>query len=154
MVGEQARFGSFPFDNTTRERGLSLTQQQAPQERTMQNAPSNKYSEIVEQCKQALTIIILNADIIGTGEGLSPEGKKCLQAIKEQAWRINRELKKGERSKMKQEQKQIKAFLEAVRTENNAIAKRLASIIAIVKSMRAGQLGIDIMLTDLEENIK
>ena len=120
----------------------------------MQNAPSNKYSEIVEQIKQALTVIILSTDIIRTHETLSPEGKKCLREIKGQAWRINRELKKGERSKMKQEQKQIKAFLEAVRTENNAIAKRLASIIAIVKSMRAGQLGIDIMLTDLEENIK
>jgi hypothetical protein len=42
-------------------------------------------------------------------------------------------------------------IIEAIRTENNAIANRLASIIAIVKSTRASQLGIDIMLTDLEE---
>ncbi len=62
----------------------------------MRNTPTNKYSEIVEQCKQALTVIILNADIIGTGEGLSPEGKDCLKEIKGQAWRINRELKKAE----------------------------------------------------------
>ena len=62
----------------------------------MQNAPRNQYSEIVEQVNQALTIIILNADLIGTGEALSPKGKKCLQQIKDQAWRINRELKKGE----------------------------------------------------------
>ncbi|MQY69760.1 MAG: hypothetical protein GH145_02715 [Firmicutes bacterium] len=62
----------------------------------MQNAPRKKYSEIVEQCKQALTVIILSTDIIRTRETLSPEGKECLQAIKEQAWRINRELKKGE----------------------------------------------------------
>ncbi|MBA7537455.1 hypothetical protein ES705_29722 [subsurface metagenome] len=120
----------------------------------MQNAPSNKYSEIVEQCKQALTIIILNADIIGTRETLSPEGKKCLREITGQAWRINGELKKGERSKMKQEQKQIKATLESIRVNNNAIGKRLASMIAIVKSTRARQLGIDLMLTDLEENIR
>ncbi|GAI85505.1 unnamed protein product, partial [marine sediment metagenome] len=42
----------------------------------------------------------------------------------------------------------------AIRTENNTIAKRLASIIVIVKSMRASQLGIDLMITDLEEKIK
>ncbi len=116
--------------------------------------PRNKYNELVEQCKQALTVIILSADIIRTHEALSPEGEKRLKEIKAQAWRINRELKKGERSKMKEEQKQIRAFLAAVRTENNAIAKRLASIIAIVKSMRASQLGIDVMISDLEEKLK
>ena len=63
---------------------------------TMKNTPENKYSEIVEQCKQALTVIILSADIIGTGDGLSPEGEKCLEQIRTQAWRINRELKKAE----------------------------------------------------------
>lgn len=62
----------------------------------MQNTPRNKYSEIVEQCKQALTVIVLSADIIRTRETLSSEGKKCLQEIKDQAWRINRELKKAE----------------------------------------------------------
>ncbi|MQY69758.1 MAG: hypothetical protein GH145_02705 [Firmicutes bacterium] len=56
---------------------------------------------------------------------------------------------------MKEEQiKQIKGFLSEIRTQNNAIGKRLASIIAIVSSMRASQLGIDVMLTDLEENMK
>ena len=58
--------------------------------------PRNKYNELVEQCKQALTVIILSADIIRTRETLSPEGEKCLKEIKEQAWRINRELKKAE----------------------------------------------------------
>ncbi|MBA7500357.1 MAG: hypothetical protein GH144_01240 [Clostridia bacterium] len=53
-----------------------------------------------------------------------------------------------------QEREQIKAFLSEIRTQNNAIGKRLASITAIVKSMRASQLGIDVMLTDLEEEIK
>ncbi|GAI72815.1 unnamed protein product [marine sediment metagenome] len=60
------------------------------------NAPKEKYSEIVEQCKQALTVIILSADIIRTRETLSLEGEKCLQEIKTQAWRINRELKQAE----------------------------------------------------------
>ncbi|MBA7473058.1 hypothetical protein ES707_08392 [subsurface metagenome] len=68
-----------------------------PQERiVMRNTPGNKYSEIVEQCKQALTVIILSADIIRTREALSPQGKKCLQQIKDQAWRIDRELNKAE----------------------------------------------------------
>ena len=60
------------------------------------NAPRKKYSEIVEQCKQALTVIIISADIIRTRETLSPEGKECLEKIRSQAWRINRELKKAE----------------------------------------------------------
>lgn len=62
----------------------------------MKNAPKKKYSEIVEQCKQALTVIILSADIIRTREILSSGGKKCLEEIRSQAWRINRELKKAE----------------------------------------------------------
>ncbi len=69
---------------------------EAPRSGLMQNAPGNKYSEIVEQCKQALTVIILSADIIRTRETLSPEGEKCLKEITSQAWRINRELKKAE----------------------------------------------------------
>lgn len=59
-----------------------------------------------------------------------------------------------EKNILKQEKKQIKACLAAIRTENNAIAKRLASIIVIVGSTRASQVGIDVMITDLEEKIK
>lgn len=55
---------------------------------------------------------------------------------------------------IKQEKEQIRAFLAAIRTENKAIGNRLASIITIVGSARASQLGIDVMLTDLEEKIK
>lgn len=62
----------------------------------MQNAPGNKYSKIVEQCKQALTVIILNADIVRTRETLSPQGNKCLKEIKSQAWRIDGLLKKAQ----------------------------------------------------------
>ena len=54
---------------------------------------------------------------------------------------------------IKQEREQIKAFLAAIRTENNAIANRLASIISLVGSARASQVGIDVMLTDLEEKL-
>ena len=119
----------------------------------MNNTPTNKYSEIVEQCKQALTVIILSADIIRTHETLSPEGKECLQKIKDQALRIDRELNKGG-DKIEQEREEIKGFLSEIQSQNNAIGKRLASVIAIIRSMKAGQLGIDIMITDLEQNIK
>jgi uncharacterized protein YlxW (UPF0749 family) len=118
----------------------------------VKNTPSNKYNELVEQIKQALTIIFLNADIIGTGESLNPEGEKCLEKIRSQALRINRQLDKAG-GEIKQEREQVKTFLSEIRTQNNAIAKRLASIIVIIGSTRASQLGIDVMLTDLEENI-
>lgn len=115
--------------------------------------PENKYSEVVKQCKQALTIIILNADLIKTGKALSPKGKKCLQQIEDQTWRIDRELNKGG-DKIEQEREQIKGFLSEIGSQNNAIGKHLASLISLIGSVRASQLGIDIMLTDLEENIK
>lgn len=54
----------------------------------------------------------------------------------------------------KQDREQIKAFLSEIRSQNNAIGKGLARIIVIIGSMRASQLGIDVMITDLEEKIK
>lgn len=54
------------------------------------------YSEIVEQCRQALTVIILNADIVLAHQTLSQEGEKSLQEIKSQAWRIDGLLKKAQ----------------------------------------------------------
>lgn len=68
----------------------------------MQNAPRNKYNEIVEQCKQAETIILLNADLLLTHETLSQEGKELLETIKKQTWRIDKLLNKiGKGSKKK-----------------------------------------------------
>ncbi len=119
----------------------------------MNNTPTNKYSEIVEQCKQALMILLLNADLIGTGEALSPEGKKRLQQIKNQTWRIDRELNKGG-DKIEQEREEIKDFLLEIRKQNTVIGKHLASLINLIGSIRAGQLGISIMITDLEEKIR
>jgi len=58
-----------------------------------------------------------------------------------------------EKNIIKQEKKQIKAGLATIRTENNAIGKRLGSMIAIVRSMRASQLGIDVMITEFEEKL-
>lgn len=55
---------------------------------------------------------------------------------------------------LKQKKKQIKAILATMRTENNSIANRLASIVAIVGSTRASQVGIDVMISELEAKLK
>lgn len=67
-----------------------------------------------------------------------------------------RELKGGDKAmeKIEQEREEIKAFLEAIRTENKAMVKQLASIIVIVGKMRTRKLGIDVMISDLEKKIK
>lgn len=119
----------------------------------MNNTPTNKYSEIVEQCKQALTVIILSADIIGTRKDLSPEDEKCLKEIRGQALRIDRELNKGG-DKIEQEREEIKGFLSEIRTQNNAIGQGLAGIIRTVATIKASQIGNDIMISDLQERIK
>ena len=46
-----------------------------------------------------------------------------------------------------------KQILTAIRTENEAIGKRLACILPIIEAIRASQRGIDIMLTDLEAKL-
>lgn len=60
----------------------------------MKNTPGNKYSEFAEQCKQAETIIILNADLLLTYETLSQKGKELVDTIKKQTWRIDKLLEK------------------------------------------------------------
>lgn len=117
------------------------------------NAPTNKYSEIVEQCKQALTVIILSADIVGTHKGLTPEDEKCLKEIRGQALRIDRELNKGG-DIIEQEREEIKGFLSEIRSQNNAIGKNLTSGISLISLTKASQLGVSIMISDLEERIK
>lgn len=51
------------------------------------------------------------------------------------------------------ERKQIRAFLATIRTENNAIGEGLAGIIRTVGAIRASQLGIDLMITELEAKL-
>ncbi|GAI91317.1 unnamed protein product [marine sediment metagenome] len=58
-----------------------------------------------------------------------------------------------EKSIIDKERKQIRAFLAAVREENSAIGKRLASMVSLIGTTRASQLGIDLMITDLEEKL-
>ncbi len=67
-----------------------------PRSVLMKKTPTNKYSEIVEQCKQAETIIILSADLILAEQTLSQKAKELLETIKKQTWRIDRELNKAE----------------------------------------------------------
>lgn len=54
---------------------------------------------------------------------------------------------------MKREKKQLRGFLAAIRTENTAIGKQLASVTAIVGAMRASQLGIELIISELEEKL-
>lgn len=54
---------------------------------------------------------------------------------------------------LKQERKQIKATLASIRVENTAIGKQLASMICLISSARASQLGIDVMITELEARL-
>jgi len=49
------------------------------------------------------------------------------------------------------EQKQFRAFIDSLQTENNAIGHELSKMIKLVANVRASQLGIDMMLTDLRE---
>lgn len=59
-----------------------------------------------------------------------------------------------EKDVLHNERKQIKGLLEAIRTENNVIRKHLTSMISFIETTRASQLGIDIMISDLEEKLK
>ena len=58
-----------------------------------------------------------------------------------------------EKSIIDKERKQIKAALSIIRTENKATGEGLARIIRLIGSMRAHQLGIELMITDLEKKL-
>jgi len=58
-----------------------------------------------------------------------------------------------EQSIIKQEKKQLRGFLAAIRTENETIGKRLACILPIVASIRASQLGIELTLSEFEKKL-
>ena len=52
------------------------------------------------------------------------------------------------------EKKQLRAFIACLRTESNAIGKELSKMIQLVSNVRARQLGINLMLTELETKLK
>ncbi|MBA7496426.1 hypothetical protein ES702_07034 [subsurface metagenome] len=49
--------------------------------------------------------------------------------------------------------KQVKAVLAAIRTENNTVTKRLASIISLIGSARTSQLEIEVILSEFEKKL-
>jgi len=57
--------------------------------------PKGKYSGVVQKVKQALTIILGNAELLlRQEEGLSEEGRKKLEEVKKQVLRIDKLLEK------------------------------------------------------------
>jgi len=59
-----------------------------------------------------------------------------------------------EKAIIDKEKKQLQALIDSLRTENNAIGHELSKMIKLVANVRASQLGIDMMLTDLEKKLK
>lgn len=61
----------------------------------MTNAPEGKYSGVLPKVKQALAIILGESELVLMQEkGLSQEGKKKLEQIKAQVFRIDELLEK------------------------------------------------------------
>lgn len=50
--------------------------------------------------------------------------------------------------------KQLQAFIDCLRDESNTIGNELAKMIPLISNLRASQLGIDLMLTELEAKLK
>ncbi|MBA7610465.1 hypothetical protein ES703_17673 [subsurface metagenome] len=59
-----------------------------------------------------------------------------------------------EKHTLEKEKKQLRGFLSAIRTENNSIGKRLACIIPIIASIRASQVGIELIIQEFEKKLK
>lgn len=63
-------------------------------------------------------------------------------------------LNSQDKSILKREKKQILGFLAAIRTEANEIEKKLASMIVTIGAARASQLGISMIISELEEKLE
>jgi len=74
----------------------SRLRQRSPRKDSRMNPNKKKYSKIVEQCKQAETIILGNAELVLAHETLSQEGREELEEIKRQTWRIDKLMDKIE----------------------------------------------------------
>jgi len=59
----------------------------------------------------------------------------------------------AEKEVLAKEKKQLQAFIDCLRIENDAIGKKLAEMIPLVSSIRANQLGIELMLKELETKL-
>jgi len=59
-----------------------------------------------------------------------------------------------EKSIIKSERKQIRAFLAAIRIENATIGKELAGLVQRIAKLREAQLGIELLVTEFEKKLK
>lgn len=58
-----------------------------------------------------------------------------------------------EKNIIKKEKEQIRAFLEAIKRENNTIGNRMASIEIIAESTKASQVRVCLMLAEFEAKL-
>ena len=58
-----------------------------------------------------------------------------------------------EKSIIAKERKQVKAFLTAIREENEAIGERLALMVTLIANLRKNYLGIKLTLDVFEEKL-
>lgn len=59
-----------------------------------------------------------------------------------------------EKAVVAKEKKQLQAFITCLRTENDAIGVKLSKMIPLIGSIRESQLGIDLILRELEAKLK
>ena len=59
-----------------------------------------------------------------------------------------------EQAIINKEKKQLKAFIDCLRTESDAIGVKLAQMVKLVAGIRESQLGIDLILRELEAKLK
>jgi len=59
----------------------------------------------------------------------------------------------AEKEVLAKEKKQLQAFIDCLRDENDAIGVKLAEMIPLIGNIRASQLGIDLMLSELEAKL-
>lgn len=61
---------------------------------------------------------------------------------------------KKEEAIINKEKKQLKAFIDCLRTESDAIGVKLAEMIKLIAGIRESQLGIDLLIRELEAKLK
>ena len=108
-----------------------------------------KYSDIQRTVKEGLMIILVEADYILEEQELTELSEIRLKEIKRQTERIAKSI-----TKIVQEPKEIKAFLSALRQQNNGITNELARILRIIGKIRTAQSDIEALTLEFEKKIK
>lgn len=68
--------------------------------------------------------------------------------------RKEKQMTPQEKAIIVKEKKQLQAFINCLRTENDALGVKLSEIIPLIGSIRESQLGIDSILRELEAKLK